>query len=123
MQIDELLAAVIDKNEEPVTEEWLYLNGFRRYEGRRDERLPVRRLLIPGSSFGLSLDIARRDRESGEWHSWLAQEDPYRHIFIRYVSMRCDVIDLFQALSGQRWKECEDKDLEQFKPIWELEAE
>ena len=97
----------------PITEEWLIANGFRIEEGRNDERMPLRSLVVGGDFVGgrqpfhspddLCIDVAPVDSKRKEWFVWIAQREPYRHIHVRYMTETWELVRLYEALTGRVW--------------------
>lgn len=102
----------------PITEDWLRQNGWRIEDGRNDDRLPVRRLAlkwytVEGRTFCSSPDdlcidispaIARwKDQHEPQWHCWIMQVEPYRHIHVRTMRYTWELIRLWEGLTGMVW--------------------
>lgn len=97
----------------PITEEWLIANGFRIETGRNDPRLPVRRLAIgqdlihsrlTASPGDICIDVAPVDSQKRDyWFVWLASDEPYKCLHIRYMRERWELVRLYEALTGHVW--------------------
>lgn len=98
----------------PITEDWLRANGFRVEEGRNDPRMPIRSLDVGadfvggrpfmGSSDDLWIDVAPTDvRNQDEWHVWVAQREPYRHIHVRHMRETHEIVRLYEGLTVRVW--------------------
>lgn len=97
----------------PITEDWLRAHEFRIYSGRNDERLPVRRLPVSALKLGgrqpfecstdLCIDVAPVGPKHDEWSVWLGQEEPYRHIHVRYMRFTWEIAKFYEGLTGRIW--------------------
>lgn len=101
----------------PITEEWLIQSGFRIESGRSDPRMPIRSLRLGdqlkggrpfmGSSDDLCIDVAPTstagEHGAWEWHVWVAQREPYRHIHVRHMTETWELVRLYEGLTGCIW--------------------
>lgn len=93
---------------EPITESWLVAAKFRLEDSRNDPRFPVHSLAIGLSGFMKSTDDLCIDvslSHDGDWHCWVAQREPYRHIHIRMMRYTHEIVRLYEALTGKAWGE------------------
>lgn len=97
----------------PITEDWLRDHGFRIEDSRNDRRLPVRRLncrwdgvdgrQMFSSPDDMCIDVAPVDAARNQWHVWLMQVEPYRHIHVRYMKYTWEIARLYEGLTGRVW--------------------
>lgn len=84
-----------------ITEPWLKANNFKLKKEddhfwHRERRLTNQTLIELSPS-------ATSTSEQPKFHCWLIQDDPRRHIHIRYMTDTDDLIALCEALSGKPW--------------------
>lgn len=100
---------------EPITGEWLSANGWKSISPRNDShtRMPGFRLLTVGGELvcgrlpfhspdDLCIGLAPTGTQ-GEWHCWVYQMEPYRHIHVRHVRYVWEVVRLWEGLTGSAW--------------------
>lgn len=100
---------------EPITDEWLSANGWKLQSRRNDgnTHLPGFRLRPIGGELAGGrrpfhshddLCIAVAPSPPGdEWHVWVYQLEPYRHIHVRPMRHVPELIRLWEGLTGCDW--------------------
>jgi hypothetical protein len=100
------------KDTSPLSYDWLHANGFHLLH--REERQPtdhVRRNVGMEKLKGLepfqSIDdlcIELASQTTGdEWFCWVVQIEPRRHIHVRMMRERWEVVKLWEGLTGREW--------------------
>ncbi len=99
----------------PLTYAWLLTHGFRTVIVERTAYPHVRRALAADKVGGrlpfesaddLCLELSLGGAaEAVDWYCWLLQAEPRRHIHIRYLRYRQEVVQLYEALTGAKWQE------------------
>ena len=108
-------------NDDLITESWLSASGWKLQSNRIDGdtlmpghyRLrPIKHECSGGlkpfqSSDDLCIALAPYvNDEGGEyWHVWIHQFEPYRHIHVRDMRTRAELIDLWEGLTGRKWED------------------
>lgn len=98
-----------------ITEAWLSANGWKLQPQRNDgnTHLPGFRLRPIGhdlvgdrrpfhSHDDLCIAVAPAP-PGGEWHVWLYQIEPYRHIHVRHMRDTGELVRLWEGLTGREW--------------------
>lgn len=102
--------------DEPITDAWLSAHGWKTPSPRNDgnTQLPGFRLRPVGHELAdgphpfrsyddLCIAVAPSHGSPGEWHCWLYQLEPYRHIHVRHVRTVRDLVRLWEGLTGRDW--------------------
>lgn len=108
----------MSRTNEPITAAWLFANGWKLGSQRNDPhtQLPGFRIrpigdeLLGGrqpfQSFDdLCIGVAPVTATAGEWHVWVYQLEPYRHIHVRHMRYTWELARLWEGLTGKDWEQ------------------
>jgi hypothetical protein len=103
-------------NNDTITADWLSAHGWKLGSARNDgnTQLPGFRLLPIGDKLAcgrqpfhsfddLCIAVAPHAPEDGNWHVWVYQIEPYRHIHVRPMRYVRELVGLWEGLTGAPW--------------------